>query len=218
MDPRHARNERRREQVREEILDATRRVLLRKGTASLTLAAVARELQLTKAALYHYFPSKEALVFELVYLGLESHAEAVGNAVARAESGADAIASLIRASTEHYGTRKDELRLAYLVPQVGTASAAPFDSDMLARIRPFNDCLYGAVADKIHRDQRAGVIADGIDGRRLAFLAHTSVLGMLIVEGLVEVADAAPLIHSREAMVEDLVRTFTARLVEPIRT
>lgn len=218
MDPRHARNERRREQVREEILDATRRVLLRRGAASLTLAAVARELQLTKAALYHYFPSKEALVFELVYLGLESHAEAVGNAVARAESGADAIAALIRASSEHYGSRKDELRLAYLVPQVGTASATPFDSDMLARIRPFNDRLYGAVADRIRRDQRAGIIAEGIDGRRLAFLAHTSVLGMLIVEGLVEVADAAPLIHSREAMVEELVRTFTTRLVEPQRT
>ncbi|MGD8825165.1 MAG: helix-turn-helix domain-containing protein, partial [Myxococcales bacterium] len=133
MDPRHARNERRREQVREEILDAARRVLLRRGTASFTLAAVARELQLTKAALYHYFPSKEALVFELVYLGLESHAEAVGDAVAKAESGADAIEALIRASTEHYGNRKDELRLAYLVPQVGTASATPFDSDMLAR-------------------------------------------------------------------------------------
>ena len=215
MDKQMVRKERRQGQVREEILDAARRVLLSRGLPGLTLAAVARELQLTKAALYYYYASKEALVFELIYLGLASHAEAVGNAVAIAASGADAVEALIRASSDHYGNRMDELRLAYLVPQVGTASAARFDSDMLAKIRPFNDRMYGVVADKIRQDQQAGRIAQGIDGRRLAFLAHTSVLGMLTVEGLVEVADDAPLIHSREAMVDELVRTFTARLAGP---
>ena len=55
------RRERRRDQVREEILDATRSVLLQRGLTGLTLAAVAKEVQLTKAALYHYYPSKEAL-------------------------------------------------------------------------------------------------------------------------------------------------------------
>ena len=209
------RKERRQEQVREEILDAARRVLLSRGLPGLTLAAVARELQLTKAALYYYFASKEALISELVYLDLASHAEVVGNAVAKAASGADAIEALIRASSDHYGNRMDELRLAYLVPQIGTASATHFDAEMLAKIRPFNDRMYGVVADKIRQDQQAGRIAQSIDGRRLAFLAHTSVLGMLTVEGLVAVADDAPLIHSRDAMVDELVRTFTARLAGP---
>jgi AcrR family transcriptional regulator len=215
MDRRNTLKERRQEQVREEILGAARRVLLSRGLPGLTLAAVARELQLTKAALYYYFASKEALVFELVYLDLASHAEAVGNAVANAASGADAVEALIRASSEHYGNRMDELRLAYLVPQVGTAAATRFDSAMLERIRPFNDRMYGVVADKIRQDQQAARIGRSIDGRRLAFLAHTSVLGMLTVEGLVEVADDAALIHSRDAMVDELVRIFTARLTGP---
>lgn len=212
MDKRALRKERRQEQVREEILDTTRKLLLTRGLASLTLTAVARELQLTKAALYYYFPSKDALVFELIYLGLEGHAEVVGEAVASTSSGAEAIAALIRASADHYGSRMDELRLAYLVPQVGTGGTARFDAEALAKIRPFNDRMYGAVADKIRRDQQAGRVPPHIDGRRLAFLAHTSVLGMLTVEGLVEVADEAPLIHSREAMVDELVHSFTARL------
>ena len=212
MDMKDLRKERRREQVREEILDAARKVLLSEGLASLTLSAVARELQLTKAALYHYFASKDALVFELIYLGLESHAEAVGEAIANAATGADAVAALIRASADHYGARLDQFRLAYLVPQVGTGAATPFTPDMLARLRPFNERMYGAVARKIREDQKAGRVAPSIDGRRLAFLAHTAVLGMLTVEGLVELLDEAPLIHSRYAMVEDLVRTFTARL------
>jgi len=215
MDRRQVRKERRQEQTREEILDAARKVLLSRGLPGLTLAAVARELQLTKAALYYYFASKEALVFELIYRGLERHAEVVGDAVASAASGADALEALIRASSDHYGDRLDELRLAYLVPQVGTASSVRLDPEMLEKIRPFNDRMYGAVAEKIRVDQRAGRITPSIDGRRLAFVAHTSVLGMLTMEGLVEAADDAPLIHSREAMVEELVRTFTARLAQP---
>ena len=212
MDRRGLRKEKRHEQAREEILDAARVVLLARGLPGLTLAAVARELQLTKAALYYYFASKEALVFELVYLGLERHAEVVGKAIADTESGPAALEALIRASSDHYGSRKDELRLAYFVPQVG--AGMHFGPEMLARVRPFNEQIYGAVAERIGRDQRAGDVAESVDGRRLAFLAHTSVLGMLTIEGLVEIADDAPLIHSRNAMVDELVRTFTGRLAQ----
>jgi len=212
MNRRSSLKKRRQDQVREEILEAAREVLLNEGVAGLTLSAVARNLELTKAALYYYFDSKEALVFELIYLSLGSHAEVVGNAVANAASGAEAIETLIRSSAADYGSRMDELRLAYLVPQVGPAGAARLSPEMLARIRPFNDRMYGAVADKIRHDQRAGRIDQRIDGRRLAFLAHTSVLGMLTVEGVVEMADEAPLIHTRDALVDDLVRTFTAQL------
>ncbi len=215
MDARDIRKKRRREQVREEILGAARAVLLDRGLGGLTLAAVARELELTKAALYYYFPSKEALVFELIYLGLESHAEVVAAAVTAAATGAEALEALIRTSTAHYGDRMDELRLSYLVPQVGTAGAPRLGPEMLARIRPFNDLMYGAVAEKISEDQAAGRIAASINGRQLAFVAHTSVLGMLVVEGLVEVADEAPLIHSRQGMVDELVRAFRARLAQP---
>lgn len=212
MDPRDVRRERRHEQVREEILDGARRVLFSRGLPGLTLAAVARELHLTKAALYHYFDSKEALVFELIYLGLAGHAAAISAAVAHAGSGTEALEALIRTSTDHYAARKDDLRMAYLVPQVGGAFVTPLSSESLARIRPFNDQIYGAVADKIRVDQQAGRIDASIDGRRLAFLAHMSVLGMLTVEGVVESVDDSPLIHSRDAMVDELVRTFTARL------
>lgn len=207
-----ARKQRRRKLAREEILTASGRVLLEKGLGGLTLSAVARRLELTKAALYYYFDSKEKLLFELLYRSLERHAEAVGRAVDATTSGAAALEALIRTSAEHYGERMDELRLAYLVPQVGTAAAMRIDQETLARIRPFNERMYGAVDARVRADQDAGIIDSGIDGRRVAFLAHTSVIGMLTVEGLVEVADDAPLIHTRAAMVEELVTTFLGRL------
>ena len=63
---REARNKRRRDQTRAEILDTARDAILRSGLAGFTLAAVAEELALTKPALYYYFDSKEALLFELL--------------------------------------------------------------------------------------------------------------------------------------------------------
>lgn len=212
MDRRELRRKRKQDQVREEILAAAGHVLLKKGLGGFTLTAVARELQLTKAALYHYFPAKDALVFALIYRALDNHSRVVGDAVQRANGGADALEALIRSSAEHYGERMDELRLAYMVPQVGSADASPFDDEALREIRPFNERMYGAVAAKIAQDQAAGRIAKDVDGRRLAFLAHMSVLGMLTIEGIVEASGDSPLIHGRQAMVDELVRTYRARL------
>jgi AcrR family transcriptional regulator len=209
---RKALKELRHETVREEILDAARRVLLAQGLTHFTLAAVARELKLTKAALYYYFESKDAVVFELMVTDLESHAQTVAAEVEPTRSGADALEALIRASSAHYGRRLDQLRMSYMVPQVGNAPGLRLTPEMLVRIRPYNELLYGTVATRIRADQDAGRASAGIDGRRLAFLAHTSVIGMLTVEGLVESADDSPLIHRRDAMVDDLVTLFRARV------
>src|SRR5688572_11241640 len=116
MKVRELRLERRRDQVRDEILSATRSVLLERGLAGLTLAAVAQKVQLTKAALYYYFPSKEALAFELIYQCLESQTKAIETAVEPTRSGTEAIEALIRATAAYFAERKDELRLTYLVP------------------------------------------------------------------------------------------------------
>lgn len=199
--------------MREEILGAARGLLLGGGLSALTLSAVGKELGLTKAALYYYFPSKEALVFELIYASLEGHASYVGDAIDATTSGGDAIEALIRASAEHYGERMDEVRLAYMVPQVTPKGTMRIDEAMLERVRPFNERMYGAVAQRIARDQAGKRIPKAIDGRRLAFVAHTSVLGMLMMEGLVDMSDD-PLIHRRAAMVADLVETFRARLTQ----
>jgi len=203
--------EQRREAVREQILDATRRVVLERGVSGLTLSAVAKELELTKAALYYYFASKEDLVFELVYQAHADHAEAVGAAVAATSTGAGAVEALIRATSAYFSDHMGALRLAFMAPQVGPHLR--MKPEALERVRPFNELLFGAVAERIRLDQEAGRIPAAVDGRRLAFVAHTSVLGMMMMEGLVELADD-PLIHSHGAMVDELVASFTCRLAQ----
>lgn len=216
MDAKDRRKQKRQEQVREEILAAARRVLLEKGLAGLTLAGVARELELTKAALYYYFPSKDDLVFELIFLSHAHHAQVVGAAVAEANDGAQALEILIRAAADHFATHLDHMRLAFLVPQIGVQGTTALSPDQLERVRPFNERLFGTVASKIASDQAAGLIPRDIDGRRLAFVAHNAVLGIVTMQGLIEAAQDAPLMHPPQAMVDELVDTFRARLGRPM--
>jgi AcrR family transcriptional regulator len=59
-----SRRERRRERRIREVLNATARILRERGYRNLTLEEVAEELDVAKATLYHYFDSKESLVYE----------------------------------------------------------------------------------------------------------------------------------------------------------
>ncbi|MFC5031819.1 TetR/AcrR family transcriptional regulator [Streptomyces sp. DSM 41987] len=73
--------ERRRAAATQEILDAAERHITEHGPAALSLRAVARSLGMTVQALYHYFPSRDALVTVLVTKAYDDLADAVQAAV-----------------------------------------------------------------------------------------------------------------------------------------
>jgi len=206
---RRSRRERRRERSREEILDAARRVLLRKGVAATTLDAVAREVGVSKPALYYYFPSKDALLFELVFEALRSHAQNVHDAVDAAKDGEDALGSILRETVKAFAPRLDDFRLAFLYGQVSTPGAVHFDAEQFARIRPLNNLLLAGAAGKLSEESRARPNRAGVEPRLMAFLAYLSALGLLTMKGMVE-SLKDPLIYSDEQLVEGLARIFAA--------
>jgi AcrR family transcriptional regulator len=205
--PRATRRDRRRAQSREEILTATREILMRNGIGSFTLDAVARELQLTKAALYYYFPSKDALLFEALRVELRAEAEAIAEAVQKTESGSEALRALVETVFEYYRDRPNAFRLAYLYGQVSSSEMAPTTPEMLERVRPINDLIYGNLQKKLEADRPRR--AAQIDPRRLAFIAHMAAIGLLTMKGLVE-AHGDPLVHSDADLLEDLTRLLQA--------
>ncbi|MFC8969199.1 TetR/AcrR family transcriptional regulator [Streptomyces sp. NPDC057094] len=73
--------ERRRAAATREILEAAERQITEHGPAALSLRAVARSLGMTVQALYHYFPSRDDLVTELIVRAYDALAEAVQSAV-----------------------------------------------------------------------------------------------------------------------------------------
>ncbi|MGW7087348.1 TetR/AcrR family transcriptional regulator [Streptomyces sp. NPDC054871] len=78
--------ERRRAAATQEILDAAELHITEHGPAALSLRAVARSLGMTVQALYHYFPSRDALVTALVTKAYDALADAVQAAI---DTGAD---------------------------------------------------------------------------------------------------------------------------------
>lgn len=208
-DKRLARRERRREASRDEILAAARRVLLREGIANTTLAAVADEAGLSKASLYYYFSSKDALLFELIFGLMEHHAAAIKTLAADATTGNAALGAILRGTFSTFANRLDDFRLAFLHGQVAGKDAVHFDPAQFDRVRPLNDLIFGDAARKLADDVRKHPSRARVDPRLMAFLAYTSALGVLTMKGMVESLND-PLLYSDEQLIEGLARIFSA--------
>jgi AcrR family transcriptional regulator len=209
LTPRENRRERRRERSREEIVVAARRVLLRDGIAATTVDAVAQEVGLTKAALYYYYPSKKALLFEVIYGSLETQAEAVQGAVAGARNGAEALSAIIRETVHFYGSRLDDFRLSYLHGQVAAAGSVRLEADQLARIRPLNEIAYGNATKLLFDDWIKHPGRAKVAPRLMTFLAQMAALGLLTVKGMTESLGDSPL-YSDEQLSDALASVFEA--------
>jgi AcrR family transcriptional regulator len=207
--PRIARRERRRERSRQDIVEAARRVLLRNGIAATTLDAVAEEACLTKAALYYYYPSKDALFFDVMFGVLEAQTTAVHDAVATAASGAEALRAIIRETFHSFGSQLDDFRLTFLQSQVVKPGTVRFSAEQLARLRPLNDLVYGGAAKLLADDAKRTRGRPRVEPRLMAFLASTATLGLLTMKGLVE-SFGDPLLYSDDALIEGLSRIFEA--------
>jgi AcrR family transcriptional regulator len=204
-----ARRERRRDRSREEILEGARRVLLREGITGTTLAAVAKEVGVSKTALYYYFASKDALFFELVHGTLLSQAQVIHAAVEKSGDGADALRAIIREAIGVFAPRLDDFRLAFLHGQVAGKGAVHFDPEQFGRIRPINDLWFAGAARKLAEDGEKHASRAQVEPRLLAFLAYVASLGLLTMKGMVESVDD-PLIYSDDQLVEGFARVFEA--------
>ncbi len=204
-----ARQQRRRERSRSEILEAARRVLIREGVAATTLELVAAEAGLSKAGLYYYFDSKDALLFELVFASYEAQAKAVHAAVESAADGSEALRAIVRETIKTFAANLDDFRLAFLFGQVAGSGAVKLSAEQLARVRPLNDLLLAGATQKL---EAAGALP--AEPRLIAFLAFVSALGVLTMKGLVENMND-PLAYPDDQLVDALASVFEASVRGP---
>jgi AcrR family transcriptional regulator len=207
--PRIARREKRRERSREEIVEAARRVIKKNGIAGATLDAVAIEVGLTKAALYYYYPSKEALFFDVMFGSFSAQACAIQTGVENARDGGEALAAIIRETVKLYADHLDDFRLAFLQTQLVKPGTVRFTPEQFAKIRPLNDLTYGAASKRVAEEWKAKRGRARVEPRLLVFLAHAAALGVLTMKGLVESVDD-PLIYSDDQLIEGLAQIFQA--------
>lgn len=208
---RAARKERRRDRTREEILAAARAVLIRSGVGAMTLEAVAAEAGMSKTGLYYYFPSKDALAFELIFATLEQHAQTLHDAVEETGDGRAALRAVIAGTIGYFAPRLDDFRLAYLSGQLTAAGEIALSREQFARLRPLNDLILAGTTARLRGERKAEKGRAGVEPRLLAFLALLASIGVLTMKGLVERLDD-PLIYSDDELIDGLARVFAAAI------
>lgn len=207
--PVSARVEQKRERNRREILAAAEALLQRGGVDAVTLGAVAGELDLTKQALYHYFPSKEALIKILVVKLLDDEIEALTAAVEQEKSSTRILGVMIRAFYAHYIDHLDAFRAVYCASQLYQSGSGIIDQDMLRdEINPRTRGLFDILQDRLSKPSMSGKARAKC--RRLAYSAWLAALGLVTMLAVAE-ATNDPLIHSDQDLLDSLAEVFDAQ-------
>lgn len=203
---------RKRRQARREILDAAKRILSEQGIDAVTLASVAGELGMTRQALYHYFPSKDALERSLVVALLDEEVEVLVAAVQAAKAPGQVLGTLIRAFYQHYVHRLDAFRMIYTRQQLNLASELTLDPETIhEEINPLTRRLFDVLEERL-----AGAgsgPSHRVGKRRLAFTAWTAALGLVTILSVTEAA-GDPLVHGTPALLDTLSGVFDQAALE----
>lgn len=205
--------QKKRDQARREILDVARELLKEGGIESVTLASVAGALDMTKPALYHYFPSKEALTRSLITALIDDEVESLVTAIAAVDSGNETLGALIRAFYDHYIDDLNGFRAVYCQLQLYSPPDQRMDErtirdDINPRTRHLFDSLEARLTTSGMSNSRRERL------RRLAFTAWTSALGLVTILGVTDALDD-PLVHSDEDLLATLAATFDGAAAQP---
>lgn len=203
-----ARVRQKRLQVRRDILDAALRILRERGVDAVTLAAVSGELGMTKPALYHYFPSKDALLSAVVTALIEAEVKALTAAVEAEEDRHRLLGTLIRAFHGHHVRDFAGFRFLYSQSQLLSAMALGLDPATLRKeVNPRTRGLFDLLESRLAGRSRSSDKRRQL--RRKAYTAWTSALGLVT---MLSVADNAgdPLLHGEAELLDTLADVFDA--------
>ena len=158
---------------REQILEATLRLLASTPIEGLTTRQLAAELSLTQPALFRHFPSREALFVAVVAHArgdLERLAERILIAPAPAIALLRALGSALLEHVERYPG----------LPQLLFASATPSAGPVRAAVRHLVGMQAALSAELVRQGQREGAIRRGIDAEVAATLFTGMVQGLVL--------------------------------------
>ena len=198
--------EQKRERTRQEILSTAQEVLIEQGVEGVTLASVAGKLNLTKQALYHYFPSKDVLLKSLVTSLLNNEVDTLVTAVTSQDTKVGVLGTMIRTFYGHYIDHLEVFRFIYCQSQLNSDSTIKFDSSMLRdEVNPATRRLFDVLEERLCTELTSP--EQRVQIRRLAFSAWLSALGLL---NMLSVANANrdPLIHSDKDLLDTLTKVF----------
>jgi AcrR family transcriptional regulator len=93
---------------RAEVYATAARVIREQGYAAATMDTIAEEVGLNKGTLYHYYPAKSAILYELLSVQIDATLKLVARVPKQGTPG-ERMRELIRLQVDHVATKHDEL-------------------------------------------------------------------------------------------------------------
>ncbi len=103
----HERKTREREERKRLILECTKALIIERGVEAVTMKDIAKKVELSKATLYLYFQSKEAILEEILNEAGDFFINYVESRMSPSDSGLQAIRVLWMSYIEIYGESRD---------------------------------------------------------------------------------------------------------------
>ena len=122
------RRERERQETRRKILDASRKMFVRRGYEATTMRAIAKEVEYTPTAIYHHFRNKEALLNELSTIDFQALAQTFQR-VGRVEDPLERLAKIGTAYVEFAQKHPMQYQLMFMTTRLEGAASEPPPGD-----------------------------------------------------------------------------------------
>jgi TetR/AcrR family transcriptional repressor of uid operon len=148
------------DEKRQEILAAAARCIVRDGFRGASTADICAEAGISPGHLYHYFPSKEAILTDLAAAGLDQ----IAARFATMMQGDDAIGALIAEIGRHKSSKKDpeaRARSRMILEMLAEAGRNPAIAKI---VQKSSATLLAVLADFVRTGQARGQIDPALDG------------------------------------------------------
>lgn len=164
-----------------QILEAAKKLFAEKGIDGASMADLSKEAELSKAAIYHYFKSKEELI-ECLINGVFSEdqpvlrglVEAEGKAIERIQVYVDNLANCICDGREMFPIIMESFSRGHRTPSLFKCISNYFEG-------------YADIFEKILEQGKVrGEFADGFDPKQAAMVIATQIEGSIVVSGITE--------------------------------
>jgi AcrR family transcriptional regulator len=192
---------------RDDVVRAALFVIERHGVATFTVKAVARAAKVTEPAIFHHFPTKDALVGAVASEITRQEVEHVLAAVGHARGAKEALTRMLRAYVAFYRSSFAKFRAHYILPQIAAMSQESLERG----VYPLASALLGTLEAAILRDQEAGIASRELHARRAANIVWTLALGLGFRGALLD-ASGARTTHSLDDMIAEACKMLELML------
>jgi AcrR family transcriptional regulator len=190
-------------------LNVTRRLVADDGLAQMTIQRVAQELGVTKQAVLYWFPSRNILLQELLFEGVDAESDALVRTVEGVTGAATVVACFVRGSFTYYRSTLPTFRLMYLAGQLERDAKELVDPELAARrLYPVTSKIYDVLQQRFESDP---AFPPEVNARNFAVSLHMAVVGHACVCGLMDAVDD-DFRQSFDDMLEAFIGVLTAGL------